>query len=202
MPRPAYSAEQRENLEKNILDQAAELFAKQGLRNVSMRNIASSLGWTATTLYRYYKNKDALIAAIRVKGFQQMEEILAESRQAGDGVAVINAAMTAYLHFATDQPHMFRLLYELDQGEVTEHPTVVVARQSAFSQAANIAQFLLDDLTLTGEPNETAHLMWIAGHGLATLALANQLDLGKNIDDLTMPVTKMFLHGIGYKGEH
>ena len=41
-----------------------------------------------------------------------------------------------------------------------------------------------------------AHLFWISAHGLVALAVANQLDLGQDLDQLIEPVLQSTLLGI------
>lgn len=41
-----------------------------------MRKIASRLGFTATTIYNYYNNKDEINLMIRIKGFEKLYDML------------------------------------------------------------------------------------------------------------------------------
>lgn len=45
-----------------------------------MRATAEKLGWSATALYRYLDDKEALLAAIRAIGFVQIQIILSDVR--------------------------------------------------------------------------------------------------------------------------
>lgn len=47
-----------------ILDAAQRAFARAGMHQATMADVAREAGMTAGNLYRYYDNKDALIAAI------------------------------------------------------------------------------------------------------------------------------------------
>jgi AcrR family transcriptional regulator len=174
-----------------------KLFAAQGYRSVSMRAIAAELEWSAPALYRYYENKEALVGSIRAGGFARLETLLARERaqmQSGQQAAI--AAMRSYIQFGVEHKELYRLMYELDQGDITELPEVAAARQRAFHQAELIAGDTLAQIGRSGDANAMAHLMWIAAHGLIALALANQLDLGKSLDELIAPVITTVLTGI------
>jgi hypothetical protein len=69
-------------------------------------------------------------------------------------------------------------------------------RRAAFAEAQGIAGDILLETGLQGDRNEMAHLLWIGAHGLATLAVANQLDLGKDYQDLIEPLVQMLLSGM------
>ncbi len=198
MARPAYSATERERIETEIRQTAARLFGEFGYRNVSMRAIGRELNLSATALYRYYASKEALLAAIRAEGFRQLEQRL-RAAQEGDtsAEAVVARAIRTYLDFALESRSLYSLMYELDQAQVTEDPSVAINRRAAFAQAEHIAQRLLSDAGRQGDPNELAHLFWIGAHGLAALALANQLDLGKDFTALVDPLLRTLLGDSG-----
>lgn len=186
MPRPAYAPARVEELQGQILEATLLVFRRDGFPGVSLRAIASELGWTPAALYRYFPSKDALIAAIRAEGFRRMEDVLRDAEQQGtDPLERVRRAMSAYLRFATEEPEVFRLMYDLQQRDAAPAPHVVEARERAFSVARGIAAQAVAAGQAHGDPNVVAHLYWASVHGLAMLATAEQLDLGAELDELT-----------------
>jgi hypothetical protein len=104
--------------------------------------------------------------------------------------------MKAYVSFAIQQPALYQLMYELDQGVLAEHAAVAANRKQAFAEAEAIAREVLQTADRTGDITEMAHLFWVSAHGLAALAVANQLDLGKQVDQLIEPVIATVLRGV------
>jgi len=197
MARPAYSQEQKLEIESSIRATALRLFAQEGYRSVSLRAIAREMKLSATALYRYFENKDALLAAIRAEGFQQLRGQLKEVRDSAEsGLAAARGAMVAYINFGIEQPELYSLMYELDQRDLEEIPLVVESRRRAFAQAEAIATDILKEYGQTGNANQMAHLLWISAHGLVALAVANQLDLGQDLNQLIEPVLQSTLLGI------
>ena len=80
MARPAYSDDERLKIEAEIREAALRCFGRMGYRAASMRSIAAELGWSAPALYRYYENKEALIAAVRAEGFLELSQALGALR--------------------------------------------------------------------------------------------------------------------------
>ena len=197
MARPAYDNDKRLAIEADIRERAMTLFARNGYRNVSMRAIAAELGWSATALYRYYDNKEALLAAIRADGFQEIRDMLRAARASAENpVAAAALGMKGYVDFAVSRSALYQLMYELDQGEISAEPGVVEHRRQAFTEAIGIAQDVLGATDVTGDATEMAHLFWINAHGLAALAVAHQLDLGKSLDQLIEPTINALLRGL------
>ena len=58
-----------------------------------------------------------------------------------------------------------------------------------------MAQDFLREAGASGNANRMAHLFWIGAHGLAALAVANQLDLGQSYEELVEPLLEMVLGG-------
>ncbi len=197
MARPAYTSAEREEIETDIRRAALKLFAKVGYRGTSLRAIAKELGWSATALYRYYDNKESLVAAIRADGFKEMQAILSSVHQAAaSGVDAGAMGIRAYVAFASEKQALYQLMYELDQGEVAELPIVRQERRKAFAAAEAIAADVIQETNLSYTDNELAHLMWVAAHGLAALQVASQLDLGMTSGELIGPVVQTLMRGL------
>ena len=189
MARPAYSEPEVDGIRGRIRAVALQVFQEHGYRGASLRKIATAMGWSSAAIYRYYAGKDELFAAIRVEGFAQVRELLANEKQKADSpTAAVRNTVQAYLHFAIEEPGLYRLMYELDQGEVPARDDVHGARQRAFEEARGIADDAIAAGIMRGDRNVVAHLFWIVLHGVVALKLAGQLDLGASLDDLIDPI--------------
>jgi AcrR family transcriptional regulator len=196
MARPAYSDDQVDSIQREIREVALGVFRQGGMGKLTLRAIARKMGCSAAALYRYYASKDDLLTAIRAEGFARMGSTLEEARcSASDSRNAARAAMRAYLGFALEEPEVFRLMYELSQGDAQSAPTVRVERERAFSQARVLAEEAIEAGWLEGDANLAAHLLWVGCHGLATLAMADQLDLGCSYDELVEPLLARLISG-------
>ena len=63
---------EKENLRRDILDVAREMFATEGYESVSMRKIADKIEYSATTIYLYFKDKNELLYQICEETFEQL----------------------------------------------------------------------------------------------------------------------------------
>ena len=79
------------------LDAAAALVAENGLRSVTMSQIAEATGIGRATLYKYFRDVEAILAAWHERQIRGHLEYLAEVRdQAGDAGERLEAVMEAY----------------------------------------------------------------------------------------------------------
>jgi AcrR family transcriptional regulator len=93
-------------------------------------DIARDMGMTAPALYRYFSDRDALLSALMVDGFEEMQTALSSALDATeptDLAARIRAAAAAYRGFARQDPSRFALLFGLPNpgfahGEHTSGP--------------------------------------------------------------------------------
>ncbi|MEE1885915.1 TetR/AcrR family transcriptional regulator [Pedobacter flavus] len=59
-------------MEQKILNKSRQLFYTYGIKNITMEDISKNLGISKKTIYKYYKNKNAIVHSV-------VEELLKES---------------------------------------------------------------------------------------------------------------------------
>ncbi len=190
MPRAALSDHDVERFRDELCRVATLRFAKHGYGGVTLRTLAAELGCSPMTPYRYFENKAAIFEAVRFAAFERFadaQEAAAEGIE--DPVARLRELGLAYLRFALEEPHSYRIMFELDPEEVAPRPQEPEVRSWATMRAAvgdAVAGGALD-----GDPDLLAHLCWAQVHGLVTLHLAGKLVLGQTLDDLIGPYFSM-----------
>jgi AcrR family transcriptional regulator len=74
--------------ERAILDAAADLFATRGVADTDLADIARAVGLARSSLYRYFPDKDHILAAWLWRETQPLEAEVARI-EAGDGSAIV-----------------------------------------------------------------------------------------------------------------
>ncbi|KAA9331496.1 TetR/AcrR family transcriptional regulator [Hymenobacter busanensis] len=106
-------------IKDRILLAAVELFMRNGIRSVSMDDIATHLGMSKKTLYKWFENKDQIVLAV-MQGRLNKEEVDCEQ---------------AFLTGANALEAMFNLV-QWHQGMLaTIHPSVFHELQKYYPQA-------------------------------------------------------------------
>src|SRR5215213_1829552 len=102
---------------------AERLFAEQGPDAVTMRQLAAELGVSPMTPYRYFRDKEEILAAVRTNGFNRFAEALEKARASVQGARAKGAAVgEAYVNFAFEHPHTYKLMFDLNQPLDANYP--------------------------------------------------------------------------------
>lgn len=99
-------------MKSSITKSACESFLKLGFKSVTMDDIASKLAISKKTLYKYFKNKEALVKAASTEFHQEISkvicEIMQENHNAIEEIFRIKQAVNAHLMQSRTSP-MFQL---------------------------------------------------------------------------------------------
>ena len=96
---------------REILDSAWELARRQGLIGISMRDLGTSVGMRAQSLYAYFPSKHAMYDAMFAEANGELLarlEVLGES----DPVGRLRAHARAFVSFCADDPVRYQLLFQ------------------------------------------------------------------------------------------
>jgi AcrR family transcriptional regulator len=154
MPYPAKTDRQA------ILSAAVKELAQGGIRDLSLRNVAASLGLTPNAIYRYFPDRRALEAAISSEAAQAMERALRSSSEGCKPIAALQKMASAYIQFARDNQSLYEAMMSF---HVPEHdPTF---HESLWS-------FTVEQVQRLAGPDRAAKAsvaLWAHLHGAVTL---------------------------------
>lgn len=127
--REELKAKKQAYVQDEILAAAADLFAKTGVRAVTIDDIASSLGYTKSVVYYYFKNKNQVLWEI----FQRIHEVWLE-----DMAAIMERDLPPdQLLGALIRQHTLNVIerkawtaiYNRDQSELTEEQQSIITKK-------------------------------------------------------------------------
>jgi AcrR family transcriptional regulator len=179
MPRVLSEADVADFRER-LCEAAERLFAEKGLDGVTMRQLAAELGVSPMTPYRYFRDKEDILAAVRAGGFNRFAEALetARARTPGSPRAKSAAVGEAYLAFAFQHPNTYKLMFDLNQPHEADYPELVDAGVRARDTMSAHVNDLVASGELSGEPEQVGAMFWAATHGAVVLELAGKLPPG------------------------
>ena len=164
---------------ERLCEAAERLFAEHGPDAVTMRQLASELGVSPMTPYRYFKDKEDILAAVRTNGFNRFAQALETAYAAAGGARAKGAAVgEAYLNFAFEHPHTYKLMFDLNQPHEADYPELVAAGKRARQTQTQYVKALVSDGVLEGDADEIGALFWAAAHGAIGLELAGKIPPG------------------------
>lgn len=175
---------------------AEKLFAERGAQAVTIRELARELGVSAMTPYRYFQDKDEILAAVRAAAFDRFATAL-ERAAAIKGNALIrsNAVGRAYLDFAFNERNAYKLMFDVNQPDSERFPELVRAGRRARQTMAGYTRALVAEGYLTGDPETLGKIFWAMVHGLVMLHLTGKLDPKPDFDTLHQTAMRMLARG-------
>ena len=156
---------------ERILKAASRLHRKHGLEAVSLRAVAADVGVTPMAIYRHFRDKDALVAALVEAGFARWEEYLAKAVTASTPLEIIERSLLAYAEFALDEPNVFRLMFLTVRPSIPAAPASLASSPSPSAQALIVAMHRAIEagVVVRDDPAELILLCWATIHGLIAL---------------------------------
>jgi AcrR family transcriptional regulator len=95
---------------------AAALFVEVGYSKFTMRDLASRLGASAMTPYRYFDNKNAILGLVKAKGFSMLagrvEAIIRDADMSAK--EKLGPFVRAYMSFSRDESAFYKLMFQDD----------------------------------------------------------------------------------------
>jgi AcrR family transcriptional regulator len=157
------------DLRAALVAEGLRLLGLQDREDISLRGIARNIGVSATAVYRHFPDKAALLKALCVEGDARLATRFKEARDlAGGGKPGFDAVGQTYVHFAVENPALFRLMMSAHGIDL---------RRGIEEQGGDSFRILLDGISeLTPDHRGTdtriaALQSWAIVHGLATLML-------------------------------
>ena len=196
MPRSALDPRDLEAFRDALCRAAERRFAASGYDGVTLRGLAADLGCSPMTPYRYFENKEAIFAAVRCAAFERFasrQEAAFASQE--DPAARLAATGEAYFSFAREEPHAYRIMFELAQDFDPDDEALVDASTRAWRPLRDAVVGAMEVGLLAGDPETVAHLAWASLHGLVSLDLAGKLQMGRSLGDLSAPMMQTLLVG-------
>jgi AcrR family transcriptional regulator len=161
---------------ERLCEVATTLYVEKGPEGLNMRELAARMGVSAMTPYRYFKDKDEILAAIRARAFSrfagQLEKALA---QPGTPPERSRAVGLAYVRFALEQSCCYRLMFDLSRPRLAPLPELFAAERRARATMTDHVRLMVKEGYFTGDPELIGPVLWAGLHGVVTLRLAGAL---------------------------
>lgn len=168
----------REELKKEILKAARELFVERGYESTSIRNIAEKIEYSPATIYLYYKDKNEIIHALHQEGFKLLISHFGDLNSIVDPFERLTFMGRAYIRFALENPDVYELIFNKeepmkyvemcnDQWEEGDRAfelltkNIIECQKIGYFEGANV--------------QDTSLLIWSTMHGMCTLYITGHL---------------------------
>jgi len=185
------------NLRKALLDAGVALIGEVGPKGFTIREVARRAGVSHNAPYRHFRDKDELLEAIALEGFERLTAAMKKRSAAGAKAAErLMLCGCGYVDFALRWPHHFLVMFDLPSRGLPKHDTV---GENAFQTLLGfIIESQKEGALPEGDPHPLALMAWSIVHGIAKLAISGNLpSSSKQVIDFTRYASEAFVSGMG-----
>jgi AcrR family transcriptional regulator len=160
------------NLRLTLIQTGLDLIAEHGARALTLRELGKRAGVSRMAAYRHFRDRAALLEAIREAGFERFAEALEQARLgAGDDfTARMQALSVAYVRFAREYPAYFEVMFSPIE-EPESHPRSEAGERAFEALHQTIRDGQVSGNVRPGDSLLLACAAWAIVHGIATLQL-------------------------------
>ncbi len=181
---------ERAEREQRIVAAARAIAEREGWDAVTIRRLAEEIEYSQPVLYSHFANRNAIVTAVAVEGFQDLTVALrAAAGGSTGGQAALEAVALAYLAFALRHPALYEAMFTLPTDlRFAEADTRPELRAGFDAFAAVVTPFCVDAELVT----ET---FWAALHGLAALERSGRIRPGARDERIALVVRAIIVSG-------
>ena len=155
------------DLRAALLRSAGNILEKEGVEALKLRAVARRAGVSHNAPYRHFPEREALLAALAVEGFEWLGAAQRKAAEAGG----LRAMGEAYVHFALAHPQRFRLMFG-GQISIAKHARLREVATKTFEGLAGALAARVPEAKGAGDSSIAA---WALVHGLAQLLLGGRI---------------------------
>ena len=191
------------NLKEALVRAALELIAEKGPAGFTFADAARWAGVSPAAPYRHYRDRDALLADVARRGFDEFATTLAKAWDDGnpDVMTAFDRLGKTYLAFAKREPAYYSAMFEAGIALDTDRE-LREASETAFAVLRAAAEKLVALMPPQGRPPAlmVALHVWSMTHGIASLfgrGDAARRSLPMSPEDLLEAAMLIYLRGLG-----
>jgi AcrR family transcriptional regulator len=191
------------NLKEALVRAALELIAEKGPAGFTFADAARWAGVSPAAPYRHFRDRDALLADVARRGFEEFTAALTKAWDDGrpDVMTAFDRLGKAYLDFAKREPAYYSAMFEAGVAPDTD-PALREVSERAFGVLRAAAERLVALMPPQGRPPAlmVALHIWSMTHGVASLfgrGDAARRALPMSPEELLEAAVLIYLRGLG-----
>jgi len=165
----------RSELRSETLSAARKLIKEEGYQGLTIRKLAQRMECSPMALYSYFADKQALLTALALEGFEKVAKRF-DSTVHRDPLIALRKILLDYIAYAEENPNEYRVLFlsveTLGELELTRED--LQERNPAFGALFRCVERCINAVVLRGEPFAVSTVLWTAAHGAASLLITAQ----------------------------
>jgi len=194
------------NLREALVEAAIALIGEKGPDGFTIAEAARLAGVSPAAPYRHFRDAQALLAEVALRGFDRFAAALSAAWNNGrpDPLRGFEAIGRAYLAFARNEQAFYAAMFEA-RLVFDDHPPLLAAGDRAFAVLRDAAEKLATSLPRDRRPPALmmALHVWALAHGIAALFVRggpSRRKLPMAAEELLEAGVLVYLRGLGLAG--
>jgi AcrR family transcriptional regulator len=159
--------------DRDIIAAARRLIKQRGADELTLQDVAQAVGIKAPSLYKRFKDRTALLRAVKDDALTELETVLRKAADDHPAPVALKKMAFAYRRFGKRQPEIYRLIYRPELKDATLEPE----RKAAAPALELMTALLGPRVSLAAARCITSFL-----HGFVLMEITGNFRLGESVD--------------------
>jgi AcrR family transcriptional regulator len=158
-----------------IVSAARRIAEAEGWSRVTVRRLSDEISYSQPVLYAHFASREAILAAVAIEGFEELDLALQKARKRGKRDPVESVA-AAYLEFAAASPALYEAMFSLSLSVPFDAAATPPELRFAFAQILELFQ------GQSSKSEVISELFWASLHGVAELTRTRRFPRSRQKD--------------------
>ena len=186
-------------IRESILKAARQLVLAKGIENLSLREIARTVGFSPSSLYEYFDGKEEIITALKLRVSTMLYRSMTKASEGLKPLPALAAMCRAYVGFAKTNSEDFVLLFSRSRStrRTLKEPSIPSSGYALVLETviSGISKGLINKKKHRSA-EDMAYGLWALVHGMATLQTTHLKGFQADFENADKEAIEAFLVGL------
>ncbi len=194
------------DLRRTLIDAALEMVTEEQNWTFSLRELARRAGVSHQAPYNHFPEKQDLLAAVAVVGFERLRDGMLRAMAGIDAPeALVDVIGRTYVRLGLENPALYRLMFGAALADAGPGDRPTIARSAGAGARAVLEEVIergarSGAFAVSADSREdqilAAHAFWSAVHGLTMLVIDELLAPNVSVDKLIERLLRTQINGL------
>lgn len=181
------SAYHHGNVKEALISEAMKFIEANETERLSLRRLAREVGVTPSAVYNHFSDKNALMLAIKLRLFEELNQYFESHCHTGaDPEVILEEMCLAYYHYAQDYPARFDLMFNANLPKEWSTPEFVEVSCSSLARTRKTVFDIYNKYQIPCSEEDvvnTTLLIWSQLHGIIALKKSGSIKAAVSYQD-------------------
>jgi len=168
---------------QRLIDVTRKMIDINGIDSVNMRDLGKEMNLSRSAVYRHFRNKDDLLAAIVTENFEMLKNSLTKLiEEINDSKKLISAILCYYYDFGVCNREQYQLMFQ-KHWEREQFADLYILASEPFKIVEKCFEIQNQKCNLQKSPKESTAIVYAFIHGLVEINSSGHLEPEKGLDN-------------------